>query len=87
MLSLAAVAGPLLGGFITETDLFGLGWRAIFWVNVLIGALTFGIGRFVLPESRASDGAHFDLLGAVLAAATSLLLLLPPCALDDSAAH
>lgn len=77
VLGLAAVAGPLLGGFLAEANLLGLGWRAIFWVNVVIGALTLLVGALVLPESRATDGARLDILGALLAAATSVLLLIP----------
>ena len=77
VLGLAAVAGPLLGGFLAEANLLGLGWRAIFWVNVLIGAVTLLVGFFGLPESQASNGARLDIGGAVLAAATSVLLLIP----------
>jgi EmrB/QacA subfamily drug resistance transporter len=77
VLGLAAVAGPLLGGFLAEANLLGLGWRAIFWVNAVIGALTLLVGMLVLPESRASDAARMDIPGALLAAATSVLLLVP----------
>jgi EmrB/QacA subfamily drug resistance transporter len=77
VLGLAAVAGPLLGGFLVDANLFGLGWRAIFWVNVGIGAATLVVGFLVLPESRAPDQARLDLIGAALAATLSLLLLLP----------
>lgn len=77
VLGLAAVAGPLLGGFLAEANLLGLGWRAIFWVNAVIGALTLIVGALVLPESRASDGARLDISGATLAALTSVLLLVP----------
>lgn len=77
VLGLAAVAGPLLGGFLVDANLWGLGWRAIFWVNVLIGVITLLVGAVVLPESRATQSAQLDLLGAVLAAAAAVLLLLP----------
>src|SRR5690606_3828534 len=30
----ATVGGPLLGALILQTDPFGLGWRAIFWLNL-----------------------------------------------------
>ncbi|WP_233223607.1 MFS transporter [Amycolatopsis sp. CA-128772] len=36
---LGGLAGPLPGGALTEADLFGAGWRAIFLVNVPIGGL------------------------------------------------
>lgn len=78
---LAAVAGPLLGGFLVEANLFGLGWRAIFWVNVPVAALALVLGLRVLPEStNQSTGrprARLDVLGAVMASVAVLLMLLP----------
>lgn len=74
---LAAVAGPLLGGLLVSVDLFGLGWRSIFWINVPICLVAVVIGIRILPESRADRRTPFDLVGAFLAAASVLLLLLP----------
>ena len=74
---LAAVAGPLLGGFLISINLFGLDWRSIFWINVPICVVAFIVGVWVLPESRSDRRAPFDFVGAVLAAAGVLLLLLP----------
>ncbi len=74
---LAAVAGPLLGGLLVEADLFGLGWRTIFWINVPVSVVALVLGAKVLPESRSASSARLDLLGAVLAASGIFLLLLP----------
>lgn len=74
---LASVAGPLLGGLLVDVDLFGLGWRTIFWINVPVSALALVMGAKVLPESRSTSTARLDLPGALLAAAGILLLLLP----------
>ena len=74
---LAAVAGPLLGGLLVSIDLFGLGWRSVFWINVPICVVALIIGIRVLPESRSDRPAPFDLIGALLAAGGVLLLLLP----------
>jgi EmrB/QacA subfamily drug resistance transporter len=74
---LASVAGPLLGGFLVEADLFDLGWRTIFWINVPISILALAVGARVLPESRSASTARVDLVGALLAASGLLLLLLP----------
>ncbi|CAM5623020.1 EmrB/QacA subfamily drug resistance transporter OS=Streptomyces griseomycini OX=66895 GN=FHS37_002383 PE=4 SV=1 [Streptomyces griseomycini] len=74
---LASVAGPLLGGLLVEADLFGLGWRTIFWINVPVSVLALVTGAKVLPESRSASTARLDLLGALLAASGILLLLLP----------
>ncbi|MEV4472148.1 MFS transporter [Nonomuraea sp. NPDC049504] len=74
---LASVAGPLLGGLLVEADLFGLGWRTIFWINVPVSVVALVVGAKVLPESRSASTARLDLAGALLAAAGILLLLLP----------
>jgi predicted MFS family arabinose efflux permease len=71
------VAGPLLGGVLVEADLFGLGWRAIFWVNVPIAIIGLIVGARFMPESRVAGNTRLDLPGAVLAAAAVVLLLLP----------
>lgn len=74
---LAAVAGPLLGGFLVDADLLGMGWRAIFWVNLPVAALALALGTRVLPESTGSPSARLDLLGAGLIALAIVALLLP----------
>lgn len=74
---LAAVAGPLLGGFLVDANLSGLGWRAIFWVNVPIAAIALLLGGRVLPQSADRSPARLDLAGAALVALAVLALLLP----------
>lgn len=74
---LAAVAGPLLGGFLVDADLLGVGWRAIFWVNIPLAALALVLGAKVLPESVERTPARLDVTGAALAAAAIVALLLP----------
>jgi EmrB/QacA subfamily drug resistance transporter len=74
---LASIAGPLLGGLLVSANLFGLGWRSIFWINVPICLAALVLGIRVLPESRSDSRAPFDFVGAILAAGGVLLLLLP----------
>jgi EmrB/QacA subfamily drug resistance transporter len=60
---LAAAAGPPLGGLLTEW----IGWRAIFYVNLLLIAPALFIGFRVLPVTNIRKNEHpFDLVGAVL---------------------
>src|ERR671927_778152 len=57
-----AAAGVLFGGILTKY----LGWEWIFFVNVPVGALVFGLTLPIVPESRADLGhRRFDAAGAV----------------------
>ena len=62
MSGLSLALGPILGGALVD----GLGWHAIFWVNVpIVVAAIVGTGLFV-PESRASRVRRFDPVGQTL---------------------
>ncbi|MEU4557144.1 MFS transporter [Actinoplanes sp. NPDC023936] len=74
---LAAVAGPLLGGALVDADLWGLGWRTIFWINIPVALVALALGSRVLPESTAGGTTRLDVIGAVLSAAAVVLVLLP----------
>lgn len=74
---LASVAGPLVGGALVDADLWGLGWRTIFWINIPIALLALALGIRVLPESHGYTRARLDVPGAVLSAGGVLLVLLP----------
>jgi EmrB/QacA subfamily drug resistance transporter len=74
---LAAVIGPILGGWLTTADLFGLGWRTVFAINVPIGiAIVVAALRFV-PNTRSPDPLRLDLPGVVLATAGVFLIVFP----------
>lgn len=77
VLGLASVAGPLLGGLLVDADIAGVGWRAIFWVNVPVGILGLLVGVRVLRESREEGRVRLDIPGAFLAAGVAVLVLLP----------
>ncbi|MFD4906248.1 MFS transporter [Kitasatospora purpeofusca] len=52
ILGLSSVLGPTLGGYLTGADWFGLGWRAVFLINLPVGLLAvFAAGR-ILPADR-----------------------------------
>lgn len=75
-LGLAAIAGQVLGGWLVHADLFGLGWRSIFLINVPIGVLAMAAARHI-PESRAPQRPALDWAGVVLVSAGLALLLVP----------
>jgi EmrB/QacA subfamily drug resistance transporter len=59
---LALALGPILGGALVD----GLGWRAIFWVNVPIVAAAIVCTALFVPESRAPRARRFDPAGQTL---------------------
>jgi len=67
MSAIGTTLGPSLGGLLIA----GLGWRAIFLVNVPLGLLTFALAWRALPardkNARAAQG-RFDATGTVLLA-------------------
>ncbi len=50
------VSGQILGGGLIEANIFGLGWRAIFLVNVPVGVLALIAAARVVPHAWASAG-------------------------------
>jgi EmrB/QacA subfamily drug resistance transporter len=60
---LGGTLGVILGGVLVD----GLGWEAIFFVNVPIALLVILAAPRIVPETRAEGaGRGFDLLGAIL---------------------
>ena len=73
LFGIAAVIGPLLGGWFTE----GPGWRWAFWINVPIGIGAILIAWFALRLPSHKDPNPFDYLGAgLIVLATSGIVLL-----------
>ena len=62
IISLGAVAGPALGGFILHV----LSWRWIFFVNVPIGLLSLVLVRIYVPDLQPKNrNERFDVIGAM----------------------
>ncbi|QMU78152.1 MFS transporter [Streptacidiphilus sp. PB12-B1b] len=77
VLNLAQLSGPVLGGVLTTDNVFGLGWRAIFLVNVPVGILVVAGTALLLPEYRSDRGAGLDPVGVLLVALLSVLVIYP----------
>lgn len=75
-LGLAAIAGQIVGGFLVEANLFDLGWRTIFLINIPIGLFAILMARFI-PETRALKRPAADWPGVALVSLGLTLLLVP----------
>lgn len=77
VMSLANVLGPVMGGLLTEADLFGLSWRPIFLVNVPVGLAVLLLGHRFIPESTVKRADRLDLTGMLLSATAIVLIVFP----------
>jgi len=66
VMGLAAAGGQLIGGLLIGANVAGLGWRAIFWVNVPVGLAAVLAARRLVPESRGDGRGRLDLVGVAL---------------------
>jgi len=82
-IGLGAIAGQVLGGALVQINLFGWGWRTIFFVNVPIGVITIVLAARLLPANRSSARPQLDPIG-VLGVTGSLALALIPLTLGRS---
>jgi len=77
VLGLAGAAGFLLGGILVTLDLAGLGWRAVFFVNVPFGAVIIALALRIMPMAPRRAGTRLDIPGAVVLFAGLLCLIGP----------
>ncbi|WP_410575191.1 MFS transporter [Amycolatopsis sp. cmx-4-61] len=68
MLGIFAVAGPLLGGILIDIDLFGLQWRPVFLINVVLGGMALVLALRFLPAVEADRTVRIDLVASGLLA-------------------
>ncbi|MET8627196.1 MFS transporter [Kitasatospora sp. NPDC004669] len=81
---LSGVCGQLLGGVLLDGDLLGLGWRAVFLVNLPVGLIVLAVAAAVLPRTTTGRRPALDGIG-VLAVSGSLALALVPLVLGREA--
>jgi EmrB/QacA subfamily drug resistance transporter len=72
VLGLSAVGGPVLAGFLISADVFGLSWRPIFLINIILGVTGLVTAARILPRdgdgdrSTVVDGWASGLLGVTM---------------------
>jgi EmrB/QacA subfamily drug resistance transporter len=76
-LGVGFVSGQILGGGLIEANVLGLGWRAIFLVNVPVAVLALIAAAVVVPHAWAPRRPRLDLLGALGVSASIALALVP----------
>ena len=76
MAGISTCVAFIVGGVLVTADPAGLGWRAAFWLDVLIVAAALLAVRWV-PESRAERPQRVDTVGTGLLSLSVALVILP----------
>jgi EmrB/QacA subfamily drug resistance transporter len=71
VVGLSLALGPVIGGVLVS----GVGWWAIFWINIPIGIAAIALTQRFVPESRAPRARRFDLPSQVLIMVTLATLI------------
>jgi predicted MFS family arabinose efflux permease len=77
VLGLAGAAGFLLGGVLVTLNLAGLGWRAVFFVNVPFGLVIIAAAWRIMPTFQRRAGTRLDVPGAIMLLIGLLCLIGP----------
>ena len=77
MMGLSILAAPILAGALVEADLWGIGWRLVFLINVPVGIAAFAGAVRVLPRTVAHPGIRLDTVGMVLIGTALTAIIYP----------
>lgn len=77
VIGVATALGPALGGALIYANVLGMGWRAIFYVNIPIGLVALAAAWRWLPESRAAGSPGLDVPGVALVTLGLFMLVYP----------
>ncbi|MFD8010755.1 MFS transporter [Streptomyces sp. NPDC058955] len=75
VLGLSAVGGPILAATLIDANPFGLGWRAMFLINILLGGAALVAAHRLLPHDSGDRTTVIDAIGSVLLAGAMATLL------------
>lgn len=76
-LTVGSIGGPFIGGVLTDLDVLGLGWRAVFAINLPIGLVILALAHWTLPESESGHRPRLDVLGVGIVVLAALGLMFP----------
>jgi EmrB/QacA subfamily drug resistance transporter len=77
MLGFASAVGLVLGGVLTDANLFGWGWRSVFFVNIPVSVCALIAGLRLVPETKDPAARRPDLPGAILLASSLVAIVYP----------
>jgi predicted MFS family arabinose efflux permease len=77
VVGLGTISGPLLGGLLLQADLWGLGWRPIFLINLPVGIVALIGATALVRESRSDNARGLDFGGVALISLALLLVIYP----------
>ena len=84
VIGLASLAGQALGGLLIRADLFGLGWRVVFLVNIPIGLAALLAAAPLVQETRSPTAHRLDLGGVAILTGGLVLFTVPLVAGRDA---
>lgn len=74
---LSVTAGVLLGGLLTDWDLFGWHWRTVFAINIPLAVTVLVLGARWIPEHQPARAGSVRPLSALVLAASLVAIVLP----------
>ena len=77
VMGLSILAAPVLAGALVEANLWGIGWRLVFLINVPIGIAALAGAVRVLPRTVAHPGIRLDIGGMVLIGVALTAIIYP----------
>jgi EmrB/QacA subfamily drug resistance transporter len=77
MMGLSILAAPILAGALVEANLWGIGWRLVFLINVPVGIAAFAGAVRVLPRTVSHPGMRLDTGGMLLIGAALTAIIYP----------
>ncbi len=77
VMGLSILAAPVLAGALVEANLWGIGWRLVFLINVPIGIAALAGAIRVLPRTVAHPGIRLDIGGMALIGVALTAIIYP----------
>jgi EmrB/QacA subfamily drug resistance transporter len=71
------ILAPILAGALIDANLWGIGWRLVFLINVPIGAAALAFAVWSLPRGVTHPGIKLDIGGVVLIGLALVAIIYP----------